>query len=204
MTAAVPGLGYGPTPDSGTRLSAERVWDESTRPTGPEPDPERTYIAHEQASGHHLIDVHDHLRQELEQLRDLVGQVADGRLGAGEVRSHIAQMTLRQNAWTLGTYCAQYCRVLTTHHTIEDQSMFPRLRREPGLAPVVDRLAEEHLVIHDLLERVDRGLVAMVTADDADLDPLRGALDLMTDALLSHLSYEERELIEPLARLGFS
>lgn len=28
-------------------------------------------------------------------------------------------------------------------------------------------------------------------------------MDFLTDALLSHLSYEERELVEPLARLGF-
>jgi hypothetical protein len=28
-------------------------------------------------------------------------------------------------------------------------------------------------------------------------------MDLFTDALLSHLSYEERELVEPLARVGF-
>jgi hypothetical protein len=27
-------------------------------------------------------------------------------------------------------------------------------------------------------------------------------VDLLTDSLLSHLSYEERELVEPLARLG--
>jgi hypothetical protein len=29
------------------------------------------------------------------------------------------------------------------------------------------------------------------------------AIDFLTDALLSHLSYEEREIIEPLAHLGF-
>ncbi len=32
---------------------------------------------------------------------------------------------------------------------------------------------------------------------------LRGAVDLLTDTMRSHLSYEERELIEPLARLGY-
>ncbi|WP_236666776.1 MULTISPECIES: alpha/beta fold hydrolase [unclassified Nonomuraea] len=32
---------------------------------------------------------------------------------------------------------------------------------------------------------------------------LRAAVDLLTDSLLSHLSYEERELVEPLARHGF-
>jgi len=36
----------------------------------------------------------------------------------------------------------------------------------------------------------------------ADAAALRAAVDLLTDALLSHLSYEERELVEPLARHG--
>ena len=33
---------------------------------------------------------------------------------------------------------------------------------------------------------------------------MQQAVDLLTDTLLSHLSYEERELIGPLARHGFS
>jgi len=31
---------------------------------------------------------------------------------------------------------------------------------------------------------------------------LRAAVDLLSDTLLSHLAWEERELVEPLARLG--
>lgn len=31
---------------------------------------------------------------------------------------------------------------------------------------------------------------------------VRAAVDLLGDVLLSHLSYEERGLVEPLARLG--
>ncbi|GAA4350858.1 LLM class flavin-dependent oxidoreductase [Angustibacter luteus] len=199
----VSGLDVVPTPDDGTRLSDVRLWDESTRPTGPGPDPGREYTAHEQAAGRHLVDVHDHLRSELTQLRDLVDQVATGRGDVGAARSHIAAMTLRQNDWTLGVYCAQYCRVVTGHHSLEDASVFPHLRaRDPRLAPVIDRLEEEHHVISDVLERVDAALVALVSEPDG-LAAVRGALDLLTDTLLSHLSYEERELIEPLARVGF-
>lgn len=65
-------------------------------------------------------------------------------------------MTILQNKWTLGTYCESYCRVLTTHHALEDQSL---------------------------------------------TEDLRASVDLLSDTLLSHLSYEERELVEPLARL---
>ena len=43
--------------DPGRRRTASerQVWDESTRPTGPAPDPERTYTPHEQATGQHLV-----------------------------------------------------------------------------------------------------------------------------------------------------
>jgi len=199
--AVPPALGVTPTPDDGVRLSGVRMWDETTRPTGPAPDPDRAYTAAQRASGQHLIDVHDHLRSELATLRDLIEQVAAGLTEPGAARSAINAMTLRQNNWTLGTYCESYCRVVTTHHTLEDTALFPRLRRaESGLVPVVDRLAEEHLVIHDVLERVDRALVGLVT-DEKDIDAVRAEVDLLTDTLLSHLAYEERELVEPLARL---
>ena len=197
-------FGVTPTPDDGTRRSTTRLWDESTRPTGPVPDPDRTYTRHDLATGQHLVDVHDHLRQELVALYDVVDQVEAGELGIGDARSQINAMTIRQNRWTLGTYCESYCRVVTTHHTIEDASMFPSLvRKDPRLTPVVDRLQAEHLVIHDVLEGVDQALVAMVSQPDG-LPGLRAAVDLLSDTLLSHLSYEERELVEPIARLGLS
>jgi alkanesulfonate monooxygenase SsuD/methylene tetrahydromethanopterin reductase-like flavin-dependent oxidoreductase (luciferase family) len=190
-----------PTHDDGHRYSRERPWDESTRPTGPPRDEDRTYTAREQANGQHLIDVHDHLRAELAEIRDLVDQVAAGALDVGGARSAISTMTMRQNNWTLGTYCESYCRVLTMHHTLEDRSMFPQLRRaDRRLGPVIDQLEYEHGVIHEILEGVDRALVALVSKPDGMAD-LRAAVDLLTDALRSHLAYEERELVEPLSRI---
>ncbi len=124
-----------------------QVWDEATRPTGPAPDPDRRYTAGEEATGQHLVDIHDHLRAELDQVYDLIEQVEAGTATTGAARSHTNTMTMRQNKWVLGGYCESYCRVVTTHHTIEDQAV-------------------------------------------------------LSDSLLSHLSYEERELVEPLARLG--
>ena len=193
-----------PAPIPERRLSQERTWDEATRPTGPAPDASRTYTQREQAAGRHLIDVHDALRAELEQLRDLVEQVAAGTANPAAVRSFINRMTIRQNHWTLGTFCETYCRTVTNHHVLEDRSVFPHLRhREAGLGPVIDRLEEEHEQIADLLERVDRALVALVAAEEDGIDRVGAAMDLLTDALLSHFSYEERELVEPLARHGF-
>jgi hemerythrin-like domain-containing protein len=117
-------------------------------------------------------------------------------------------MTMRQNDWALGAYCQSYCRVVTTHHSIEDQSMFPHLRaRDADLAPVIDRLEDEHHVIAGVLDDVDQALVAVVSpAESGELDGLtrlREAVDLLADTMRSHLSYEERQLVEPLARYGF-
>jgi hypothetical protein len=178
------------------------MWDETTRPTGPVPEPDRVYTAQETANGRHLVEIHDHLRAELRELGGLLQKVLSGVIGTGAARSHISTMTMRQNNWTLGTYCQSYCRVLTTHHTIEDVSMLPELARaDPRLKPVTDRLQAEHVAIHAVIEEVDRALVAFV-GDPASGSRLRAAVELLTDRLLSHLSYEERELVEPLSRLG--
>ncbi|HEU4998851.1 MAG TPA: LLM class flavin-dependent oxidoreductase [Lapillicoccus sp.] len=191
-----------PTPDDGTRYSDQAAWDESSRPTFPAPALFH-YSAAQQAAPQHLIDVHDALRSELARLRDIVEQVAQGRTSVGDARSAINRMTLRQNNWTLGAYCEQYCRIVTGHHTLEDISVFPHLRRVQGAGPVLDRLHEEHEVIADLLDHLDRALVAMVGDERAGTEQLQEVLDLVTDALLSHLSYEERELLHPLAQAGF-
>jgi hemerythrin-like domain-containing protein len=100
-------------------------------------------------------------------------------------------------------FCESYCRAVTVHHTLEDRNLFPHLQQaEEGLAPVLDRLAEEHEVIAEILDRIDSALVALVASEPDGMALVRKAVDLLTDALVSHLSYEERQLVEPLARLG--
>ena len=133
------------TPDDGTRLtSPPRGWDESTRPSFSGAGG----VAH-QDHAQHLVDVHDGLRQELEQVRGILDQVRRGHLDVGAARSVINTMTMRQNNWTLGAFCESYCRIVTGHHTLEDRSVFPHLRRNvPGLGPVLERLEEELDVIH--------------------------------------------------------
>jgi hypothetical protein len=49
---------------------------------------------------------------------------------------------------------------------------------------------------------VDRALADHLRHPE-DFSGVAVALDLLSDTLLSHLAYEERELVEPLARLGF-
>jgi hypothetical protein len=199
-----------PTPDDGTRLGGSLPWREDDRPTRAQPG-SAAYTSAQQANPQHLLDIHDHLRTELAQVRDVIDQVRRGLLAIGAARSVINTMAMRQNNWTLGAYCESYCRVVTGHHTLEDRSVFTHLRRrDPDLGAVLDRLEQEHHVIADVLEQVDEALVGLVGAGEGSgaapeaLDELQRAVDLLTDTLLSHLAYEERELFHPLAEHGFT
>jgi len=161
-------------------------------------------------AGQHLVDIHDHLRSELASVRQILEQVSAGHLTVGAARNAINTMTMRQNNWTLGAYCESYCRIVTGHHTLEDRSVFPHLRQaQPDLAPVLDRLQSEHEVIHHLLDDFDRALVRLVTDDGTGqsgrdaIEAVRSSLDSLADELLTHLTYEESQLIEPLGRHGF-
>ena len=196
-------VGVTPTPDDGTRLAAAVAWDESTRPHRPPAGPDVTYSDRGRLVGQQLVSVHDLLRTELTELREMLAQVRDGALNATDARSELNEMALRQNDWTVGAFCSQYCGRVAQHHGVEDASVFPYLARaEPALAPVIQRLTDEHLVIHDAIQLVDAALVREIN-NPADRDGIQAAIDFLTDALLSHLSYEEHEIVEPLARLGF-
>ena len=196
-------LGVFPTVDNGVRLSGTQLWDESVRPTRAESSPDVTYTRLGRAVGSHLIAVHDHLRDELNKIRQLIESVEAGALSPPEAIVSLDQFAIRQNNWTIGAYCAAYYRMIALHHGLEDSEIFPHLRTcEAQLEPVIDRLTEEHHVIHDVLDGLNRALVELVD-EPGDFTDLRRATDILTDALLSHLAYEENQLVEPLARYGF-
>ncbi|MEV4807899.1 LLM class flavin-dependent oxidoreductase [Nonomuraea sp. NPDC049421] len=175
--------------------------DEAGRPHAPKQDP--AALTPEQLRlGRHLVQVHDGYRQELRQVQDAVEQVAAGHADTGALRSAINRLSVRQNHWTLGTFCATFNRLLTVHHTIEDESMFPAvLERDSTLAPVVKKLEQEHEVIAELLDRLDAACVALL-ADPAAIGQVRAEVDRLVRVLSSHFAYEEEELVEPIARLG--
>lgn len=154
------------------------------------------------ASQRLLLDIHGHLREELARLRDTVAQVEAGEATPQHALDHLAAMTLRQNRWTMGAFCAAYCRVVATHHAIEDARMFPDLRAaDEGLGPILDRLGTEHQTIASLLDAVEAALVAAI-ADPTAVPGVRAAVDALAEALLVHLDDEEGALLEPIGRLG--
>ena len=148
-----------------------------------------------------LRQVHEHLRGELARILEAVDQVAVGAADPDATRSMINALAMRQNYWTLGSFCAAYCRTLAMHHGIEDEAMFPGLlARAPSLAAVVDRLMADHELVHEVLVALDETLVALVDGGK-DLEAVRAKAQSLSDLLLPHLAYEEGELLPVLERL---
>ncbi len=175
--------------------------DEATRPTvrlGLSLTPAQ------QAAGTHLRQIHDVFRAELTGLEARVGEVRRGEGSASDVRESVSQLAAALGAaggTTLSQHCAQLCRFVTMHHSLEDSAMFPALGAHARVKPVVDRLAEEHVVIHEHLKHVD-ALASRVDADPDVLPDLEEAVGTFARVLRSHFTYEETELAEPLGLLG--
>ena len=88
------------------------------------------------AWGEELRAVHDLLRRGLQAARD---QVEDG----GTAGPPAAELRL---------YCRGFCAALAGHHRSEDGALFPEvLAARPDLAPVVQRLSQDHSMIDHLL-----------------------------------------------------
>jgi ABC-type transporter Mla subunit MlaD len=149
-----------------------------------------------------LVAIHQHLRQELARLRDVIAEVGEGRTTAAAARSYLNDMTMRQNYWTLGAFCTAYCRVVSVHHAIEDQQLFPDLKAaDQSLGPILERLRADHEVIARLLGDIDAALVAMVE-NPQRLDETHAAVSRLSDTLLAHLEFEEDSILEPIGRLA--
>ena len=83
-------------------------------------------------------------------------QVEAGEQSAATLLEAISSLQMTANYRLFGNLCGRECQMLTLHHTIEDHSIFPVLRQgSDGLKKVVDRLSQEHLIIHQLLEALE-------------------------------------------------
>jgi hemerythrin-like domain-containing protein len=103
---------------------------------------------------------------------------------------------------------ARLADVLHHHHTVEDDHIWPLVRRRveersdtAGLA-VLDAMAAEHDLLDPALEACGRGLTAMAAAPSEDQ---RNALDVHVSTtralLLDHLRHEETEALPLLQRV---
>ena len=129
-----------------------------------------------------LIDVHQALRNRLASLR----AEAAGNAGAPD---------------DLLSHCLGFCAAIHTHHTGEDGQLLPALRAaEPSLAPVIDKLIEDHGLFAGILQKI--GELMDPASMRAEPAALVRELDGLTAILESHFSFEERRIAAALDTLG--
>ena len=79
----------------------------------------------QQRGGLHLRQIHDHFRQQLEAMTRAVEAVRDGTGDLDAVRAGVHGLAPALTAQQAAGLCRQVCTMLTMHHSIEDQAMFP-------------------------------------------------------------------------------
>lgn len=120
--------------------------------------------------------VHDMFRRELGLIRK---EIADSGTATG------LGTQLRVN-------CLTVCQGLHNHHTGEDTMLFPMLAdRHPEMAPVVDRLKQEHEQIAALLADLKK----VVSDTEAEPGHVLAEVERLTDELEAHLTYEEEHIV---------
>ncbi|GAA4495357.1 hypothetical protein GCM10023191_035940 [Actinoallomurus oryzae] len=132
------------------------------------------------ALGRQLIEMHQWLRAELARLREEIAAYA----GRGTPQPPVP----------LRAHCTAFCETLTRHHTSEDTTGFPALAEQfPELNPVLEELRQDHVLVADILRRLQR-LLTTLSPDNAE--PARRELDGLTAILESHFRWEERRLVD--------
>jgi hypothetical protein len=90
-------------------------------------------------------------------------------------------------------YCWGFCAALSGHHRSEDRVLFPRLAEDPDLAPVIEKLVQDHSSIEHLIGSLQSALERGMPAEER----LRH-LDGIEAVMESHFRYEERQLLDVL------
>ncbi|QCB92357.1 hemerythrin domain-containing protein [Cellulomonas shaoxiangyii] len=129
-----------------------------------------------------LRDVHARLRDSLQIARDAIDDdAASGDRLTSDLR----------------LFCTGFCAALDGHHRSEDAAMFPDLvALDPSLADVVAQLVRDHSVLAQLLGSLQEAVEA-----GHDAAALHRHLDGIEAIMETHFRYEEKRLLEPLARL---
>ncbi|WP_327294139.1 hemerythrin domain-containing protein [Streptomyces sp. NBC_01197] len=128
-----------------------------------------------------MVLIHRVLRREFGQLPRLF------RAAAGD----------RARSKVLGAHAREMLTFLRTHHTGEDELLFPLLRERAALDPeLMDRMDAQHAQVDDAVMAIDAELPAWTaSADAAAGERMAARIDAMMPALIEHLAEEEQEIL---------
>jgi hemerythrin-like domain-containing protein len=130
---------------------------------------------------HDMILIHRVIRREFGQLPRLFRAAANDRARSTAIGAHAREML----------------HFLHTHHTGEDELLFPLLRERAALDPrLMDRMDVQHAQINDAVTAVGAQLPAWTaSADAADGEQMAALIDATMPTLLDHLAEEEQKLL---------
>lgn len=156
-------------------------------------------------AGLHLAAIHRHYLGDLARIAEVLQRVKAGDAPPAELAHIVLDTDMAQNLRAVGTICGQECGVLKMHHDIEEQSIFPPLhaRGTSQIKAIVDRLQAEHLVVHEILERLAAAADTLsVTPSTENFELATEIFDRLLSVVRSHFHYEETTLEEALGVFG--
>ena len=155
----------------------------------------------DRAAGRQLAMIHSHYLADLARITRLMQRIEAGEAPPEDLADIVLHSDMARNLSAFGSICGQACHVLMMHHNIEEGHMFPGIHGPAGegIRAVVDRLREEHKVIHELLDRLAVSAKALAAeASDKRFDEVRAVYTRLFEAVRSHFKYEETELEEAI------
>ena len=147
--------------------------------------------------GRHLKAIHRYHSQQMSQVRHVMDLISEGGAKPEALRAAFDGLDLLQSMKLFGNLCGQECQMLTAHHDIESQMLFPVLheRGNVGIRKVVARLIEEHKVIHHYLQEFDARISALMQAPNGvSFAAVKETYLILERIVQSHFKYEETEL----------
>ena len=130
---------------------------------------------------HEMVLIHRVIRREFGQLPRLFRSAANDR-----ARSKV-----------IGAHAREMLDFLHTHHTGEDELLFPLLRKRTTLdRDLMDRMDAQHAQVDDTVEAVNAQLpVWTATADAATGEKMAARIEATMPTLIDHLAEEEQKLL---------
>lgn len=172
--------------------------DDNARPKAP-PIPEAS--AADRVAGKRLALIHAMNLDALDETRAMMEQVEAGLLNAATLEAKLGSLDMMRNYARFGNLCGRECEFLNFHHSAEDDDVFPVIsaRASDGIKRVIERLKQEHEVIHELLVSLSRNVAALSSNPGPEtFEAARETFLILDRVIRSHFGYEQTELEEAL------
>ena len=156
-------------------------------------------------AGLHLAAIHRMHLQDMNRMGIFLEHLKQGKITAVAFADSINKIELNQNMRMFGTLCGRECQVLIFHHDAEEQMIFPELERQniDALSKIVQRLRQEHLVVHELLKRLEEAADKLIKdTSTSNFDEITEIFEQLHKVVKSHFGYEETELREALGKFA--